>query len=597
MSIFAELKRRNVIRVGIAYVITAWLLAQIADLVIDNIGAPDWVMKTLFLMLAIGFPLVLIFAWAFEMTPEGVKRESEIDRSQSITQNTGRKLDFAIIGVMAVALTWFAWDKFSSPVISRTVTTTETPSAVTVVESAPEETVEDTIEELIPEKSIAVLPFVNMSADQENEYFSDGLSEELLNLLAKVDGLKVAARTSTFKFKGKDADIEEIGAKLKVATVLEGSVRRAGNTARITAQLIKVDDGYHMWSETYDRELDDIFKVQDEIARAIVDALKLPLLGQDQKNIETLKAASFEAYDLYLLGKHHFRLRNEAAFEQAVDYFSRAVAIDPTYAPAWSRLADSYMLLADYGGMASGEAFDLAEKALDKALVLDPELVETLMVQATLYSYNNQYSKLEEAVEKVLKLDPNNIDALSELPTLLVDSDPERSFDAAHKAWELDPLAEHTRVLLIGQTSNFKGREAAESLAKKMLLDDPDNPGLHEALANTYRFNGLSHMAIREYELVWKLREGDAYPAWMIVLMYLRLDDPDAAEIWAERSRQRAPESRYSAFCTLALHWYKGEYETYLGLSSRMREGDQLWIVDIIMDRPNTDPARQKPGG
>ena len=264
MSFFAELKRRNVVRVGIAYAIAAWIILQATDVIGEILDLPQWGGKLILLMLGVGFVISLFLAWAFELTPEGLKRESEVDRDSSITRVTGRKLDRAIIVVLALALAWFAWDKFSGggapsarpETAAATATEPEAPSAEKAVD-----------------QSIAVLPFINMSADADNEYFSDGLSEELLNLLAQVEGLKVAARTSTFKFKGSDADIAEIGEKLNVATVLEGSVRKAGDQVRITAQLIMVDDGFHLWSENYDRRLDNIFEVQDEIASAIVDAL------------------------------------------------------------------------------------------------------------------------------------------------------------------------------------------------------------------------------------------------------------------------------------------------------------------------------------
>src|SRR3990170_1555732 len=261
MSLFEELKRRNVFRVGIAYVITAWLVAQIADLVLDNIESPAWVMQTLMLVLALGFPFALLFAWAFELTPEGIRKEKDVDRSQSITHETGRKLDYAIIAFLMLALGYFAWDKFAPG--------GESAPATTVTEEEPPDT----------GKSIAVLPFVNMSDDAGNEYFSDGISEEILNALAKVPELQVAGRTSSFAFKGLNQDLRQIGSALNVSHILEGSVRKAGKRVRITAQLIKAADGYHVWSDTYDRELDDVFAIQDEISAAILQQLKAKLVG------------------------------------------------------------------------------------------------------------------------------------------------------------------------------------------------------------------------------------------------------------------------------------------------------------------------------
>ncbi|MDH3902866.1 MAG: hypothetical protein OES90_06560, partial [Xanthomonadales bacterium] len=274
MSFFAELKRRNVFKVAVAYIIVAWLLLQVSDTLVPALHLPEWFNSGVAFVLIIGFPIAMIFAWAFEMTPEGIKKEKDVDRSQSITNVTSQKLNNVIIGVLVLALVYFAIDKFilapgrtlpgsdqiSQQASDHTAETNEK-SALTPVEVTP-----DSIE--ANNKSIAVLPFVNMSSDPEQEYFSDGLSEELLNLLVKIPELHVAARTSSFSFKGQSIEIPEIASRLNVDHVLEGSVRKSGNQLRITAQLIQADNGYHLWSETYDRQLDNIFQIQDEIAHA-----------------------------------------------------------------------------------------------------------------------------------------------------------------------------------------------------------------------------------------------------------------------------------------------------------------------------------------
>ncbi len=252
MQLFKELQRRNVFRVAIGYIVSSWLLAQVADLVLENIGAPDWVMQTILLILALGFPVVVFFSWAYEVTPDGIKRETEADSSQSITHVTGRKLDRAITAMLIVALGYFAYDKFVLSAAREAALVEATSQAVTEQAPVEPEVVTNT------EKSIAVLPFVNMSSDPEQEYFSDGLSEEILNLLAKIGDLKVIGRTSSFVFKGKNEDLREIGKALGVTTVLEGSVRKSGDRVRITAQLINVSDGSHLWSDTYDRTMTDI---------------------------------------------------------------------------------------------------------------------------------------------------------------------------------------------------------------------------------------------------------------------------------------------------------------------------------------------------
>ena len=276
MSFFNELKRRNVFRMGIAYVVVAWVLLQAIDFTLDIISAPNWVMQVFLLAGVAGLPIVLIFAWVFEMTPEGIKRESEVDRSQSVTRSTGHRLDRTIITFLAFAVVLLLAERF----ISQEGTPTPIPTEEVAIEEPKitNNTADDTL------RSVAVLPFVNMSSDPEQEYFSDGLSEELLNRLAQNDQLRVAARTSSFQFKGKNQDISDIGRQLKVDHVLEGSVRKASNRLRVTAQLIQVDSGYHLWSDTYEREINDIFAIQDDIALAITDALEAELGAASTSN-------------------------------------------------------------------------------------------------------------------------------------------------------------------------------------------------------------------------------------------------------------------------------------------------------------------------
>ncbi len=266
-SFWGELKRRNVVRVTVAYVIVGWLILQLTDVLVPLLTLPEWAGRLIFLLLLVGFPLALFFAWAFELTPEGLKKGKDVDRSDSITHLTGRKLDFGIIGVLVVAVGFLLVDK---------------------IYLSEEDTAADEV--IATERqSIAVLPFVNMSPDPDQEYFSDGLSEEILNLLAKIPELKVIGRTSSFAFKGKNEDLRIIGEALGVNTLLEGSVRKSGDRVRITAQLIDVSDASHIWSETYNRTLDDIFAVQDDVAAAIIDAMQIhvsaiPTRGRPTEN-------------------------------------------------------------------------------------------------------------------------------------------------------------------------------------------------------------------------------------------------------------------------------------------------------------------------
>ncbi len=361
-SFFAELRRRNVIRVAIAYLAVSWLVMQAGTLIFQTLELPGAVSKALLALLAIGFIPVLIFSWLYELTPEGLKRESEIEQGASITRLTGRKLDYLVIGVMAAVIGLLLLDKF-------VLTPRQASRAAGSAPVSPGAALPSAGEPAPAQPSIAVLPFVNMSSDKEQEYFSDGISEELLNLLAKIPQLQVTARTSSFAFKGKEIGITEVARQLHVAHVLEGSVRKSGNSVRITAQLINAATDTHLWSQTYDRKLDDVFAIQDEIAADVVKQLKVTLLGA----APTARTTDPEAYALYLqavqLGWHG----TAEAFEQSDALFRKVLVIDPRYAPAWAGLAENLYREADLGLLSNKEGYSQAREAAMKAVAIDQD--------------------------------------------------------------------------------------------------------------------------------------------------------------------------------------------------------------------------------
>ena len=430
-GLFEELKRRNVFKVGTAYVVLAWLLAQVTDVFLEPFGAPDWVIKTILLVLLAGFPLALLFAWAFEMTPEGIKKEKDVDRSQSITHETGQKLNLTIILILVLALGYFAVDKFYLEPAR------DTEQAVTAEQGAETDQLTES------EKSIAVLPFVNMSEDSSNEYFSDGISEEILNSLARVKELKVAGRTSSFAFKGQNQDLRQIGNALGVEHILEGSVRKAGTKVRITAQLIQVDDGFHLWSDTYDRELDDVFAIQDEIATAILEQLKAHLLDGQAVVVSSTRTVS-EAYDLYLQGKQRIFERNQATLESAAEVLDRAIAIDPDYAPAYAQRGIATLLLAEdsYGTIPMEQSQSEAKLYLDQALRLDPEQPEALAGMGLYFSnIPGESDQNIDYLERAIAINPNLVNAMNWLQIAYGNAGRQKEAIAiAEKIVEYDPL-------------------------------------------------------------------------------------------------------------------------------------------------------------
>lgn len=373
MSLFNELKRRNVVRVGVAYAVIGWFVAQVAEFAFENFGAPDWVLKTVVVLLLLGLPLALFFAWAFEITPEGVKREEDVDRSQSITPSTGRKLDFVIIAALVVALSYFVWERqadIEPSAIADQTTTNRTdvePAADDAPASGPNV------------RSIAVLPFVNMSSDEDQEWFSDGLTEEILNALARTPDLLVTARTSSFKFKGSQEDIPTIAKALGVAHILEGSVRRDRDRLRVTAQLIRAADGFHLWSQNYDRKPEDIISLQEEVAIAIATALQTAMDPDALASMVSAGTRSVPAYNAYLQGLAYavstLSTGDVYVFLSAREAFERAIELDPGFALAYWELARFWTLQMQTTNIGSGivemsleEIKPLFDDAIDKAI-------------------------------------------------------------------------------------------------------------------------------------------------------------------------------------------------------------------------------------
>ena len=483
MSLFNELKRRNVIKVAIAYIVTAWLVMQIADVILNNVDAPDWVFYVTLLLLGIGFPFAIIFAWAFELTPNGLKREYEVDRTRSITRHTGRKLSFIIIGVMAVALSYFAYDKLVLSKARDVALVEATTQAVSEQITAEEASTES-------DNSIAVLPFVNMSDDASNEYFSDGISEEILNALAKVKGLQVTGRTSSFAFKGQNKDLRVIGKALGVENILEGSVRKSGNTVRITAQLIQVNNGFHLWSETYDRELDDVFAIQDEIASNILQQLKATLLDAEETVVTAIRTNA-EAYDLYLLAKQRMYERTGPTIENAGELLDRAIAIDPDYAPAYAQRGIATLLLSEgvgaYGNIPREQADAQGKIYLDKALQLDPELAEA-WAGLGLYYYGQptapEQLKAIEVLQKALAINPGIIDANNWLQNLFQKlGRPAEAHDIVMGMITRDPLYRPGIGNAINSFINFGQQEQAFVFLDKIRQLVPNNATIQSSEA------------------------------------------------------------------------------------------------------------------
>ncbi len=436
-ELFDELKRRNVLRVAIAYIVAAWLLLQVADVVLNNIEAPGWVFQVILLLVALGFPFALIFAWAYELTPEGLKKEKDVDRSVSITHITGRKLDFIIMAVMVLALGYFAFDKFvldPSRDAELVQTTTE---AVTeqVAESGNAETADH---------SIAVLPFANRSNREEDEFFTEGIHDDLLSTIAKISSMKVISRTSVMQYKDTTKNIRDIAQELGVESILEGGIQRSGNKVRINVQLIDAVADKHLWAKIYDRELtaENLFAIQSEISKAIAVALRATLSPEEQEKVDAVHTRNLEAYESYLLGRKLWTARTAESNAESVKHFQRAIDLDPDYALAYVGLSDAYRFKVDYEGISPGEVFPLAERALQMALHLDDQLGEAYASRGALKLNARDYEGAGVDFLLAIELSPNHLPSYNWYAISLIGRGRyEDALAIFEKGLELDPLS------------------------------------------------------------------------------------------------------------------------------------------------------------
>jgi len=569
MSIFVELKRRNVIKVAMFYAIGAWLLLQVGDVLFGFLELPPWSGKLLVALLALGFVPALLFSWVYELTSEGIKKESEIGPEQSSTPTSGRRLNQITLVMVLVVTAMLVYDRISQQATQATSAADQTPNAIN---DDPQPLTDGPSVDL----SIAVLPFINMSSDLENEYFSDGLAEELLNVLAKQPRLKVAARTSAFSFRGKDVDISAIGAALHVAHVVEGSVRKSGDQVRITAQLIKVDDGYHLWSETYDRQLTDIFALQDEIVAAILEALKVKLLGPSAS--PNAAVTSVEAFQSYLQGKAALAKRGAKNLRQARRYFETALEHDPAYVPAMTGLARTLSLIPNYARIGKDEAAEiiaLAEKTAEHVLTLEPDNADAYSIIGTIKTYYRwDWDAAEKALTQALRLQPNDSEinnfagdffrAVQDWPKMIategraIQLDPLHPVNQWDMAWgylgkgdyelaiqhaqtanalspaSIDPYA--ILVFALGSLGRFEEMDAVRQQARQATEESEAEYLLMDSWAAIVE--GRRETAFSLMQTIEPLAEKGEYSAAFFGFQYLLVDESEKAAYWLDRAYQ-----------------------------------------------------------
>jgi TolB-like protein/Tfp pilus assembly protein PilF len=490
MSFFNELKRRNVFRVGIAYAVGAWVVLQLTDVVGEILELPPFGGKIILLVIIVGFPITLLAAWAFELTPEGIKRENEVDRTQSITPQTGKRLNTAILVLMALAIGYLLLDKFYlSEIINspdKGIVEQTTPDLPAVV-----------AEPRIGKKSIAVLPFVNRSRLEDDEFFVEGVHDDLLTKLARIGNLKVISRTSVLRYKDTDTPIPDIARELGVATVMEGAVQRSGNTVRINVQLIDAQTDEHLWAEIFDRELtaDNLFNIQTEISERIATALKATLSSEEQERISDKPTESLAAYNAFLRARQLQSLRTSESLQQAMTEYERAVELDPDYAMAWVGVAEAAGLLINYGTLVPVEANKRIEEAANRALALNDQLGEAYLSLADVHQYYERDAEAEQAYKKAIELSPGYATAYQWYANFIANF-PGRIREAlavSAKARELDPMSSIIRFNHINKLQALGRYGEAETELVSLLELDPGFPaaysGMADIMAETGRFD------------------------------------------------------------------------------------------------------------
>jgi serine/threonine-protein kinase len=554
---FEELKRRNVIKSAIAYLVVAWVLLQVFTVLLPILEAPNWILKGLTLLLAIGLPIWIIVSWVYDITPEGIEKTTENSNNKLANQVTNKRLNVFIIVSLSIAVV----------VMGLKISNVFEPNTN-------------------GKYSIAVMPFVNVSNDVEQEYFSDGISEEIINMLGQVPGLKVIARTSSFSFKGKNQKTKSIGEQLGVSHILEGSVRRSGNKLRITAQLINIADDSQMFSEQFDRELEDVFDIQDEISANILESIKIKLLGDKKEAVFKNYTDDVEAYQLYLQGRYHVNKFTPAGFIKAIKYFDAAIALEPEYAIAYAGLTFCYTNLLDFNWLASEDSLPIAIEAAEKSLQLDDKIFESHLAVGRIQLHQEWNIKAAmTSFKKALAINPNSAETHIQLGMCLsLYGQCEEAMEHSRIAESLDPLSILNIFYLTVPILVCHNYETVLANGAKLIDLEPKFFSGHMWAGAGYFGLGQYDEAIEELKLSVQLNPGTWTLGYLGFTYGFKGDTLKAREV-IERIKATKGYERFANNSLALVYFSIGESETALTYMERAlenREGQLLWTKNWI---------------
>ena len=590
MSLFNELKRRNVIRVAAAYLIIGWLLAQVSSTLEAALNLPPWFDTLIVTIMLIGFPIALIISWVYELTPEGIKKDKDIKSDETITHETGKKLNYiTLVAAIAVA-GMFVWQQFSSRELDSRLRGNDdvvVDSSITNNNSfiPYEEGISLSLNTIsAPQNNtIAVLPFADMSPNKDQEYFSDGISEEILNVLAKIPELQITSRTSAFSFKGTKSDLKAIAKILGVANILEGSIRKSGTKVRITAQLIDTRTDKHLWSETYDRELTNIFKIQDEISLAIVEALK-ETLGLKIKNQDsTAKVINPEAYDWYLKGLQQYKYQTFSLVQDSIQSYQKALEIEPDFSLAKIQLANSYLTQYTIGSISDPNTFNQAKDLLKQVLLTDPNSSQAHFVLSKFsYSQQDRESQLKE-IERAYQLDPNNADIIVMYVRMKLRESNQQTIDRLfNRALKLDPLNPEIPSSIARFYRGYPhSRQKAAAYINRAKELDPNNANYNFFLGHLYGYSyGDIVKSIDQFHLTTMKDKKDPDPLIYLSRSYYSLGDPDKALEYANQALIINPNSADANVSKIAALILKGDNTNALNIVQAAIENPKVFHRD-----------------